>query len=278
MRSHSTALRDGWPQVLRAAFLRDMWMATSYRVGFLMATLGSVLNIVGVFFLSEAFGGNLAGGVERYGGSYFGFAVIGVALTSLMAIGLTGIGSRVREGQMMGTLELMLLSPNRLGVLLISSSLWSHAQAIVTLVIYLVVGVALGVDLGRANVPVALASLALSVVAFNALGFLSASVVIVIKQGNPVSLLVGTASVLLAGVFYPVNVLPGWLQVVGQVLPLTHALELIRRSTLEGEGFGTLWGPFAALLALTAILLPLGLWACHRAVQLAQTDGSLSQY
>lgn len=278
MRSHSRVLMDGWPQVLLAAFLRDMWMATSYRVGFLMATLGSVLNIVGVFFLSEAFGGNLVGGVERYGGSYFGFAVIGVAITSLMALGLTGIGSRVREGQMMGTLELMLLSPNRLGVLLISSSLWSHAQAIVTLVVYLLVGAALGMDLGRANVPMAAISLALAVVAFNALGLLSASLVIVIKQGNPVSLLVGTASVLLGGVFYPVTVLPAWLQAIGQLLPLTHALELVRRSTLQGEGIDTLWGPFLALVFLTAVLLPLGLWACHRAVQLAQTDGSLSQY
>ncbi len=278
MRSHSRAPLDGWPQVLRAAFLRDMWMATSYRVGFLMATFGSVLNIVGVFFLSEAFGGSLAGGVERYGGSYFGFAVLGVALTSLMALGITGIGSRVREGQMMGTLELMLLSPNRLGVLLISSSLWSHAQAILTVVVYLLVGAMLGMDLSRANVPMAAISLALAVVTFNALGLLSASLVIVIKQGNPVSLLVGTASVLLGGVFYPVTVLPGWLQAIGQLLPLTHALELIRRSMLQGEGIQELWGPFIALVVLTAILLPLGLWACHRAVQIAQTDGSLSQY
>jgi ABC-2 type transport system permease protein len=133
-------------------------------------------------------------------------------------------------------------------------------------------------DLGDANVPMALASLLLAVLSFNALGLFSAAVVIVIKQGNPVSLLISMASILLAGVLYPISVLPGWLQAIGQVLPLTHALELVRRSALGGEGIATLWGPFLILLALTAVLLPAGLWACERAVRIAQTDGSLSQY
>lgn len=253
-------------------------MALSYRTGFLLTFVGSVLNILGVFFLSEAFGANLGASLERYGGTYFAFAVVGVAFSTFMSVGMTGIGSRIREGQMMGTLELMLLSPNRLGVLLFSSSLWSHAQSLVTLGLYLLAGLVLGMDLGRANVPMAALSLALAVVAFNALGLIAASVVIVIKQGNPVSLLLGMASVLLGGVLYPTSVLPAWLQAVGQLLPLTHALELMRRSVLGGEGMDTLWGSFLALAVLTAILLPIGLWACARAVRIAQTDGSLSQY
>lgn len=268
----------GWPQVVWATFIRDMWIAISYRVGFLLTTGSSILNIVGVFFLSEALGDTLATPIEHYGGSYFGFAVVGVAFTSFMAVGLTGIASRIREGQMMGTLELMLLSPNRLAVLLLSSSLWGHVLAFFALMLYLATGVLLGMELGRANLPTAGVSLLLAIVAFNGLGLIAASVVIVIKQGNPVSLLVGLVSVLVAGVFYPPSVLPGWLQGIGQVLPLTHALELIRRSMLAGEGIETLWGPFLALAGLTAILLPAGLWACHRAVRIAQTDGSLSEY
>lgn len=277
MQRAETIAGVGWPRVLWATFKRDMWTATSYRLGFLLSTGGSVLNIVAVFFLSEAFGANLASSVDRYGG-YFGFAVLGVAFTNLLALGLSGMASRIREGQLMGTLELMLLSPNRLGVLLVSSSLWGHAQAIVILLVYLLVGAVLGMELGSANVPMAIASLALAVISFNALGLFAASIVIVIKQGNPVSLLVGMASVLLAGVFYPVSVLPGWLQAIGQILPLTHALELVRRSVLAGEGIATLWPPFLALTGLTAVLLPAGLLACHRAVRIAQTDGSLSQY
>lgn len=268
----------GAGRVARATFLRDLRMASSYRIGFLLSFGGSVLSLLGVFFLSRAIGQPLGGPVDRYGGDYFAFAVVGVAFSSFMGVGLTGVASRVREGQMMGTLELMLLSPNRLGLLLVSSSLWAHTQALVTLLVYLVTGVLLGMDLSRANVPMAIASLALSIAAFNGLGLISASIVIVIKQGNPVSLLIGMASVLLGGVLYPTSVLPEWLQAAGQLLPLTHALELMRRSVLAGEGLATLWPSFLALGALTAVLLPIGLWACGRAVHLAQTDGSLAQY
>lgn len=269
---------DGWPRVLAATFLRDMWTALSYRVGFLLGTGGSLVTILGVFFLGQAFGGGVIGPMERYGGSYFGFAVVGVAFSNLMALGLTGIASTVREGQMMGTLELMLLSPNRLGILLIGATLWSHAMATVSLLIYLLVGLALGMDVGHADVPMTVVSLIVAVVAFNGLGLLAASVVIIIKQGNPVSLLLGMASILLAGVFYPATVLPDWLQALGQLLPLTHALELVRRSALGGEGIATLWPNLAALVALSVILVPAGLWACARAIRFAQTDGSLSQY
>jgi ABC-2 type transport system permease protein len=278
MRRPEATILGGWAQVARATFIRDMWMATSYRAGFLLTFGGSILNILGVFFLSRAFGDSLRGPLDLYGGSYFGFAVVGVAFATFMAVGLTGIGSRIREGQTMGTLELMLLSPNRLGILLFSSSLWGHAQALVTLLVYLLAGAALGMDLGHANLPMALVSLSLAVVAFNALGLIAASFVIVIKQGNPVSLVVGLASALLGGVLYPTSVLPEWLRAIGQLLPLTHALELIRRSVLAGEGIDTLWAPFASLAVLTAVLLPVGLWACSRAVHIAQTDGSLAQY
>jgi ABC-2 type transport system permease protein len=265
-------------EVLRATFVRDFWMATSYRLGFLLSLGGSLIGIVGVFFLSEAVGLQATGSIAEYGDSYFGFAVIGVAISGLLALGLGGIAARVREAQMMGTLELMVLSPNRLGTLILGSSLWGHAQEAVALTLYLILAVVLGMEVTGADVPVALASLVLSVLAFNALGMVAASVVIVVKQGNPVSFVIGMASVLAAGVLYPTSVLPGWIQAIGQLLPLTHSLELIRRSVLNGEGLDTLWGPFFALLGLTVVLLPLGLWACHIAVRIAQTDGSLAEY
>jgi ABC-2 type transport system permease protein len=267
-----------WIQVIWATFLRDVWTATSYRAGFALSLGGSLISVVGVFFLGEAFGGATGSALDRYGGTYFGFAVIGVALSNLMGLGLTGMSARIREGQMMGTLELMLLSPNRLGLLFLSSSVWPHVQAAITLILFVVLSAVLGLDFGRADIGMTLLSLVLAVLAFNALGLFSAAMVIVIKQGNPVALVISMASILLAGVFYPTSVLPGWLQAAGQLLPLTQALELIRRAALEGEGIATLWGPFLILAALTAVLMPLGLWACHRAVRIAQTDGSLSQY
>jgi ABC-2 type transport system permease protein len=195
-----------------------------------------------------------------------------------MTIGINSVGDSIREGQTTGTLELMLLSPTRLVVTLISSSLWSYVFATLRICVYMIVGVALGMGLGSANVPFALLALVLAVASFSALGLLTASVIILMKRGDLMGWALRVSSLLLAGVYYPTDVLPGWLRAVGQALPLTHALELLRRSILLGEGLAQLWGELLILLGLTAILFPIGLLACHVAIRVARTDGSLSHY
>lgn len=261
-----------------AFFVRDLRMAVSYRIGFALSVLGSLVQIAMLFFLSRLLSAGAQPLLEQYGGSYFGFVMVGVAFTTFMALGMAGLSTRIREAQLMGTLELMVLSPTRLPVLLIYSSLWSHVFAATTVVVYLGVGLLLGLDFSGANLPVAFLGMVLAIVSFNALGLVAASVVIVIKQGNPVTWIVSSASTLLAGVFYPVDILPGLLQGAAQVLPLTHALEIVRRAVFAGAGLADVWPSLVALVVLTVILVPIGISTCQVAVRLAKTDGSLSHY
>jgi ABC-2 type transport system ATP-binding protein len=92
----------GWAQVARATFTRDRRTATSYRTGFLL-TFGIHREHPEHLLLEQAFG--LATPVESYGESYFGFAVMGVAFSTFMGVGLTGIGSRIREEPVDGDLD-----------------------------------------------------------------------------------------------------------------------------------------------------------------------------
>ena len=113
---------------------------------------------------------------------------------------------------------------------------------------------------------------------YASLGLFAASLIILMKRGDPLGWAIRVTSAVLGGVFYPMNVLPGWLRALAQALPLTHALELMRRSLLNGEGWAELQGEMLTLIGLTALLLPLGLLACALAVRVARTDGSLSHY
>lgn len=268
-----TRLRIPW-----AFLVRDFRIEVSYKAGFALRIGGAILNVAIYYFIARVFGDVAAPYLRAYGGSYFAFVVIGVAFDDYLALGIGAIANSIRDGQMTGTLELMLLSPARLSVVLLASSLWSYVFATVGVLAYLMAGAVLGMRLGNANVPFAVLSLAVAIVSFTALGLFAASLVILVKRSNPLGWAIRVSSVVLGGVFYPVGVLPTWLRVVGQALPLTHALELMRRSLLLGEGFAQLWGEFLTLIGLTAIFLPLGLLACQLAVHIARTDGSLSQY
>lgn len=261
-----------------AFVLRDFLVARSYRIGFIMTLGGTVGSVLIFYFLSRAIGPAVGSQVAAYGSDYFGFVVIGIAFTQVVTVGLGAIGGSVRQGQVTGTLELMLISPTRASTALVSSGLYSHIAAAGTIVVYLAVGVLLGLRFGQANVPVALAAFILLVISCNALGLIGAAAVLVLKQGNPVNWIVSGASLVLGGVFYPTSALPAGLEAVSQLLPITHALEILRRSLLLGEGFDVLWPRFIALSALVAIYLPLGLWACHVAVDRAREDGSLAEF
>ncbi len=261
-----------------AFLVRDYRDDSSYKIGFLFRVASAMINVAIYYFIASAFGAAAAPYLSGYGGNYFAIVLIGVAFSEYLAIGIGAIGDSIRQGQTTGTLELMLLSPTRLVVTLLSSSLWSYVFATLRVIVYLIVGVWLGMRFDQANVPFALLSLALGIVSFNALGLFSASVIILMKRGDPLGWALRVSSLVLGGVYYPVDVLPSWLNVIGQLLPLTHALELLRRSLLRGEGFAELGGELAILAGLTLVLLPLGLLACQLAIRVARTDGSLSHY
>lgn len=71
--------------------------------------------------------------------------------------------------------------------------------------------------------------------------------------------------------------LPGWLELLSPLLPMTHALELARGLFLEGADVDHVGLHFAALAAFS-LLLPLGLWTLSRSLTWARATGSLAHY
>ena len=104
----------------------------------------------------------------------------------------------------------------------------------------------------------------------------SASFVMVFKKGDPISIVVLGSSTLFAGLFFPPQLL-GRLEVVAHALPLTYAMEGVRRAA-TGDGLSVLWPELALLGLFTAVLVPLAAWAFGAALDRARRDGTLSHY
>jgi ABC-2 type transport system permease protein len=185
----------------------------------------------------------------------------------------------IRTGQMMGTLEAMLVTPTRLSTILLASSLWSFAFTSLQVLFYLLLGVVVfGVDLGHANVAAAAVVQILTILVFSGIGILSASFTMVFKQGDPINFLFGSVSTLLGGVLYPITVLPAWLQPASYLLPLTYSLSAMRRAILLGDPLAALMPDLLPLVLFAAVLLPLSFVAFGYAVRRAKIEGSLTQY
>ncbi|MCP4549325.1 MAG: ABC transporter permease, partial [bacterium] len=76
----------------------------------------------------------------------------------------------------------------------------------------------------------------------------------------------------------PVAVMPDWMQLAAKLLPITYALEAMRRALFEGQSLRDLWLPLTVLAAMAVVLLPASLWAFSQAVEKGRRDGSLVQY
>jgi ABC-2 type transport system permease protein len=66
-------------------------------------------------------------------------------------------------------------------------------------------------------------------------------------------------SILLSGFAFPFAGMPAWARALGEVIPVTHFLRLVRGAMLKGQGLGDQWRELAALLAFVCVVTALAM-------------------
>ncbi|MEJ2265934.1 MAG: ABC transporter permease, partial [Anaerolineales bacterium] len=194
--------------------------------------------------------------LEAYGGDYFAFVLIGIAFAGYFGVGLSSFSSSLRQAQTTGTLEAMLTTPTALSTIILSSSLWSYLLTTLRVLVYLLIGdLFLKVNLGGGNYLGALIVLILTIISFSSLGIIAASFIMVLKRGDPITWLFNATSSFLGGIYYPVTILPGWLQFFSYLLPVTYALRAMRLALLQGASTATILSDILVLAVFSAILV-----------------------
>lgn len=262
------------------AFLkRDGAIWASYPFARLLDVLSIFFSCATFYFLSQLLGSTPLPALDVYGGNYFAFVLIGIAFSTYQGVWLTSMAHSLRAEQYLGTLEATLTTPITLPRFMIGSTLWDFLYATVETLLYFMIGIiAFGFSVKEARWLPALLVLLASMMAFSSLGALSAAFILRFKQGDPVAWLWGTLSELLGGVYFPLVVLPAWLQEVSWFIPMTHALEGLRLSLLQGAELSQVFDHFIWLFVFSAILLPTSLLALRWALRQSQKEGSLAHY
>lgn len=257
---------------------RDLQIEVSYRFSFFLTILSILSYILTFYFIARLLGRGATPYLRPYNGDYFSFVLIGIAFHGYLGAGLHTFSSVIREEQMTGTLEAMLVTPTNIHTILLLSSIWSFLYTSGEVIIYILIGSLLGIDLSQANIISFLVILTLTVIAFSSLGIVSAGFILLFKRGDPIAMAVGGLSGLFGGVYYPISILPDWLQIVSYILPITYSLDGMRNAILNGSSIGEIMGAIVALLIFIAVILPIGIILFHYAIKRAKVDGSLLQY
>ncbi|MBN1689278.1 MAG: ABC transporter permease [Candidatus Omnitrophica bacterium] len=259
-----------------AIFKRDLTENLSYKSSFFFDLAGILASMLTFFFIAQLFGPQASPYLEKYGGDYFPFVLIGLAMAGYQMTGLNSFAGALSREIHDGTLEAILITPTSLNTLVLSGALWSFLSTSVRLIIYLVLGIFLfNVDISGMNAEAAVISIFLTITSLAGLGIISAGFLLVFKQGSPVSFVLNGVSKLLAGVYFPIAVLPAWLHNFSYCIPLTHSLEAMRGAILNGKDITALANELIILTLFSLVLLPAGMMYFSWAVRKAKRDGSL---
>ena len=201
------------------------------------------------------------------GGSTFDFVAPGFIALNVMASGLTALGVALARERESGTLDGILMSPiSRISIILgktISHSIRNILQGGVTIIIAVLL---FGITI-RGN-PILIAFiLIIGTVSFLGFGIVATAVT---KEQESAQLVLGLIQfpmMFLSGVLFPIEQMPSLLQTVSKILPLTYAVEALRKVMILGAGIEDVILPLTILIILGTITMILGVPLFEKAIK-----------
>jgi ABC-2 type transport system permease protein len=178
-----------------------------------------------------------------------------------------------------GTIEHTFMAPVSRVTHLLGMSSFSVCYAAGRLVLLTgVCALMFDLHLGGANLLGACAVLAISTFSLIGLGLMAASLpLIYTEKGTQMTNIVEAALLMVSGVYYPIEVLPGWLRFFSQFSPATYTLHGMRAAILDGVGFRALWGDIWPLIITAVVLIPLGVKVFGMAEMYCKRHGKLKR-
>ena len=219
-----------------------------------------VVNTLAITFIAKQVDqAGLAGGKSVSG--LVLFLLIGTLVWAYLSAVLDDISLVVTWERWEGTIEHTLMAPVSRAIHLIGMSVFGILHAVVrTLLIFACAVPFFAVDLGNANWLSAAVVLGVGSVSVAGLAILSGVLPLLYpERGTQMSFMVQSVLLLVSGVYYSVEVLPGWLRVFSTVSPATYILKGIRAALVDGASVGDLTSTLLTLVVFGLVLVPGGI-------------------
>ena len=182
--------------------------------------------------------------------------LMGVILTMTMIM-ITGLAiTRERER---GTMENLLAMPTRPSEVLIGKITPYIMIGYIQVAVILVAARVLFHVPMHGSIPLLLFVALVFIAANLAMGITFSTIARNQLQAMQMTFFVFLPSILLSGFMFPFRGMPHWAQMIGEVLPLTHFLRIVRGILLKGNGFADVSRELWPIALFAAIILTLGI-------------------
>src|ERR1700710_3148011 len=234
---NATTTRPGWRGqaiALLGVVERNSYLVKRYgwwELAFFAWTVANTLTIVFIAKGVEATGGNLA--VQRETASL----LIGAVIWSYLGIIFEILTETVAWERWEGTIEYTFMAPLSRAVHLLGMGAFAVLFGVVrTAALFVVVSLFFGLSSRDADFLAAIVLLAVASVSFVGIGMCTAVLPLISpEKGAQLGFIAQGLLLVVSGVYYPVSVMPGWMQAIATISPATYALHGIRGALLDGK-------------------------------------------
>ena len=212
--------------------------------------------------------GFIGKGVEAFSGTKLDtsylilYMLLGSILWGYLSILFEIVAETVAWERWEETIEYTFMAPVKRATHLLSTCGYAILYGILRSgLILLVVSMFFDLDLSKSNFASAVGILAISSFSFIGLGIVASVLPLISpEKGVQVVHIFQALLLMFSGVYYEIEVLPGWMQNVARLSPATYALRGMRAAILDGDSLGSLWSQIWPLIIMGIIMLPAGLY------------------
>jgi ABC-2 type transport system permease protein len=269
-----SALRAHGSAIL-AVFERDRRLFLSYRMRPLTLLIGPLTTVTLFYYISRLVRLPSLGSSD----GYFAYVVVGVVVLDILTSTIATTPVTLRQELVAGTFERLVVSPFGAVWGIVAMMAFPLAQAFVVATLTLGFAVAVfGMHVAWPDVLLAIPAAVLGALAFAPFGLLTVSAILMVKQALAGVSILLTAMSIFAGVYFPVKLLPDWIEWLSKVQPLTPALDLLRHLISGAPSADAPLLEVAKLVAWAAVLLPTSLWVLTIGIGYSRRRGTIIEY
>jgi ABC-2 type transport system permease protein len=242
-------------------------------VAFFLWTVANTLTIV---FIAK--------GIEKTGGKIdvdrvTTILLVGAVVWAYLGIIFEILTETVAWERWEGTIEYTFMAPLSRPIHLFGMGAFAIVYGVIRAVLLFgVVAIFFNLQLGQADFPAALLVLVVASIPFIGIGMMTAVLPLISpEKGTQLGFVAQGVLLVVSGVYYPVSVLPEWMQWISVISPATYALDGLRDAIIDGAGVTAMWPDIWPLIIIGMVSIPLGLEVFRRGERYAKKHGKLKR-
>lgn len=272
-RSELRAMRSITLKELKHWFRYPTWILAFVSMPYMFTAMTSMMgSFVGGADAAQSF-------AQRTGTSnFFLYQLLGAALWMLCILVLVDIGQALRSEQLRGTFEQNFLAPVRMVYWLIALTFSQLTLALIIFFGTVIPPVLYANPNGVPELLQALLVLFIGVIPLYGIGFAYASIVVKLKEPQSLNGVLIILFGILTGTYYPVTLLPAWVQTISRFIPNTYVNVELREILIFNQNIVSQLGSITILVIMGIIYPTLGYGAYRVILRSVKRGGGLGKY